>query len=383
MYSGAPASSAIGDVADEVVPIVDSRAAVVSDLADDGRGQAPAVEDGADAGLAAPFDDGEHALLRFGEHHLVGRHAGLAAGDLGDVDLQAEPALGGGLDGRAGEAGSAEVLHGDDLVEGGGFETGLDEALFKEGVAHLHRGAQLLRFLEGAGGEPRRAVDAVAARLRAHEHDRVARAFRGRGDEVAVAEEADAHGVHQRVFAVGVVEEDLAAHVGNAEAVAVAADAGDDTLEQAAVLGLVGRAEAQRVQQRDGPRAHGEDVADDAADARRRALIGLDGRGVVVGLDLHGHGEAAADVDDAGVFLAGLDHDPVAGVGKAAQQRLGVLVAAVLAPQRAEHAKFEGVGLAVEPVDDHLVLGGAEGHLVEHLLGYRHGAPPEALVGVV
>ena len=300
---------------------------------------------------------------------------------MADVDLQAESPLGGGLDGGAGEAGGPKVLHGDDLVEGGGFETGLDEALFKEGVAHLHRGAQLLRFLEGAGGEPRRAVDAVAARLRAHEHDRVARAFRGRGDEVAVAEEADAHGVDERVFAVGVVEEDLAAHVGDAETVAVAADAGDDALEQAAVLGLVGRAEAQRVQQRDGPRSHGEDVADDAADARRRALIGLDGGGVVVGLDLHGHGESAADVDDAGVLLAGLDHDPGAGVGEAAQQGLGVLVAAVFAPQRAEHAKFEGVGLAVEPVDDHLVLGGAEGHLVEHLLGYRHGAPPEALVG--
>ena len=198
-----------------------------------------------------------------------------------------------------------------------------------------------------------------------------------------MAEEADAHGVDQRVFAVGVVEEDLAAHVGDAEAVAVTADAGDDALEQAAVLGLVGRAEAERVQQRDGPRSHGEDVADDAADAGGRALIGLDGRGVVVGLDLHGHGEAAADVDDAGVLLAGLDHDPGAGAGKAAQQRLGVLVAAVLAPQRAEHAKLEGVGLAVEPVDDHLVLGGAEGHLVEHLLGYRHGAPPEALVGLV
>ena len=198
-----------------------------------------------------------------------------------------------------------------------------------------------------------------------------------------MAEEADAHGVDEGVFAVGVVEEDLAAHVGDAEAVAVTADTGDDALEQAAVLGLVGRAEAQRVQQRDGPRAHGEDVADDAADAGGRALIGLDGGGVVVGLDLHGHGEAAADVDDAGVLLAGLDHDPRAGVGEAAQQGLGVLVAAVLAPQRAEHAKFEGVGLAVEPVDDHLVLGGAEGHLVEHLLGYRHGAPPEALVGLV
>ncbi len=299
-------------------------------------------------------------------------------GTLATSIFRPKPALGDRLDGGAGEAGRPEVLHGQHFGEGGGFEAGLDEALFEEGVADLHRGTELLRLLEGAGGEAGRAVDAVAARLGADEDDGVARALGGRGDEVVVAQEADAHGVDEGVFAVGVVEEDLAADVGDAEAVAVAADAGDDALEEVAVLGPAGRAEAEGVQEGDGPRAHGEDVADDAADARRRSLVGLDCGGVVVGLDLHGDGEAAADVDDAGVLLARLDHDAGPGVGEAAQQRLGVLVAAVLAPQGAEHAELEGVGLAVEPVDDHLVLGGAEGHLVEHLLGYRHGPPPEA-----
>ena len=65
---------------------------------------------------------------------------------------------------------------------------------------------------------------------------------------------------------------------------------------------MVGRAEAERVQRRDRPRAHGEDVAQDAADAGRRALVGLDEGRVVVALHLEDDGEAVADVDDAGVL---------------------------------------------------------------------------------
>jgi hypothetical protein len=69
-----------------------------------------------------------------------------------------------------------------------------------------------------------------------------------------------------------------------------------------ASCGCVEIAEAQRVQQRDRPRAHREDVADDAADAGRRALIGLDERRVVVALHLEDRREAVADVDRAGVL---------------------------------------------------------------------------------
>jgi hypothetical protein len=58
-----------------------------------------------------------------------------------------------------------------------------------------------------------------------------------------------------------------------------------------------------------GPRAHGEDVAQDAADAGRRALVGLDERGVVVALHLEDRGQPVADVDDAGVLAGALD-DP-------------------------------------------------------------------------
>ena len=65
---------------------------------------------------------------------------------------------------------------------------------------------------------------------------------------------------------------------------------------------IVERAEAERIHHRDGPRAHGEDVAQDAADAGGRALERLDEAGVIVRFDLERDGPAVADVDDAGVL---------------------------------------------------------------------------------
>ena len=119
---------------------------------------------------------------------------------------------------------------------------------------------------------------------------------------MSLREHAHAEGVDERVAGVAGVEDDLAADVGQAEAVAVAADARDDAGQHPAGVGGVGRAEAQRVHDRDRPGAHRHDVADDAADAGRRALVRLDVGRVVVRLDLEGDGPAVADVDDAGVL---------------------------------------------------------------------------------
>ena len=74
------------------------------------------------------------------------------------------------------------------------------------------------------------------------------------------------------------------------------------------VARLLDRTEAQRVEQGDRPRAHREDVADDAADAGRRALVRLDERRMVVRLDLEHRREAVADVDGAGVLAGPLQH---------------------------------------------------------------------------
>ena len=73
-------------------------------------------------------------------------------------------------------------------------------------------------------------------------------------------------------------------------------------------MGLVERAESQRIEQRNRTRAHREDVTEDAADTGRRALVRLDRAGVVVRLDLEHACESVADVDGAGVLARSLEH---------------------------------------------------------------------------
>src|SRR5271156_5307129 len=152
-------------------------------------------------------------------------------------------------------------------------------------------------------------MDAVASRLRAEIDDRIADA-RSLGVKYRIgAGDADRHGVDENVAVVALVEADRAADRRHAERIAVAADAGNDAGKEMARPRVIGRAEAQKVQRGDRPRAHREDVAQDAADAGRRALIGLDERRVVVALHLEDAGEPPADVDNAGVLAGPLD-DP-------------------------------------------------------------------------
>ena len=104
--------------------------------------------------------------------------------------------------------------------------------------------------------------------------------------QLLVPHDADAQGVDQRVAGIRLVEHHLAADVRQAEAVAVAADAGDDAGQHASGVVRVGRAEPQGVHHRHRPGAHGQDVADDPADTGSRTLVGLDVGRVVVRLDL-------------------------------------------------------------------------------------------------
>ncbi len=180
---------------------------------------------------------------------------------------------------------------------------------------------------------------------RAVQHDLVADARGGRAHELVRLEHAERHRVDERVVAVGGVEDRLAADVGDADAVAVAADAAHDAVEQAARAILVERTEPQRVEDRDRARAHREDVAQDAADPGGRALVGLDRGGVVVALDLEREREAVADVDHAGVLAGALQHARAAR-RQAPQLGARVLVAAVLGPEQREHGELEVVRLA-------------------------------------
>ena len=135
------------------------------------------------------------------------------------------------------------------------------------------------------------------------------------------------------------MEIDLAADGGHAEGIAVIADAGDDARNQVAGLGVVRRAETQRIQRGDGARAHGEDVAQYAADAGSRALERLDEGGVVVALHLEDHGLAVADIDDASILARPLD-DALTSRREGAQPFLRALVGTVLVPHRREDAKL-------------------------------------------
>ena len=201
-----------------------------------------------------------------------------------EVQLDADAALAGHLDRGAGQAGGAHVLDGDDGVGRHQFQAGLDQQFFRERVADLHGGALFLGIGGELGGGHGGAVDAVAAGLRADIDDGVADPGGGGEENPVRAGDADGHRVDQRVAVIGGMEVDLAADGGHADAVAVAADAAHDAIDDRLGARMVRPAEAQRVQVGDRAGAHGEHVAQDAADAGRRALVGLDEAGVVVAI---------------------------------------------------------------------------------------------------
>lgn len=87
---------------------------------------------------------------------------------------------------------------------------------------------------------------------------------------------ARAQRVHQRIALVGGIEDGLAADVRQAERIAVATDASHHTVDHATGIRGVRRTEAQLIHHRDRARAHRHDVAHDAADAGRGALVRLD-----------------------------------------------------------------------------------------------------------
>src|SRR5207302_6197142 len=148
--------------------------------------------------------------------------------------------------------------------------------------------------------------------------------------------------------------------VGDADAVSVERDAAGDPRDRAADAGIAWVSEEERVQDGGRPSAHREDVTEDSADARSRALERLDGGRVVVALDLEDAEESIAEIDGARV-LARSHGDGRAARGQRPQELLGVLVRAVLAPHRAEHRPLERVRLAAAEIahEGSLVFGEA------------------------
>src|SRR3546814_6160302 len=109
--------------------------------------------------------------------------------------------------------------------------------------------------------------------LRADIDDQIANAAGGRIEILVLLGDADGHRVDEDIAVIGLVEIDLASHRRHADAIAIAADAVDDARDEMLHLRMVGAAEAQGVEVRDGARAHREDVAQNAAYPGSRALI--------------------------------------------------------------------------------------------------------------
>ena len=250
--------------------------------------------------------------------------------------------------GRGGQPRGAEVLQRDEQPALQQLQRALQQLLLLERVAHLHgRALGVVASPPVARARPRRAPRRRRCRRGRSRRRTARRTLPGAGGRAAhqplARREAERHRVDQAVLLVGPLEVDLAADGRHADRVAVVADARHRAVEQVA-RARAGRprhelAEAQRVEHRDRARADREDVAQDAADAGRRALEGLDRARVVVGLDLERAHQPAADVDRAGV-LAGAHHHVLALGRQRAQQLLGVLVGAVLAPQQRVHRQL-------------------------------------------
>src|SRR6266498_2476102 len=151
------------------------------------------------------------------------------------------------------------------------------------------------------------------------------------------------------------IEAHRAADRRHAEAVAVAADAGDHAGDEMAGARMRRVAEAQEVQARDRARPHGEHVAQDAADPGRRALIGLDVARMVVALHLEDEREVVADPDHPRVLAGPLDHPRRLG-GQHLEVNLGGLVRAVLVPHRGKYAELGQGGLAADQFENARVL---------------------------
>src|SRR5439155_194227 len=133
------------------------------------------------------------------------------------------------------------------------------------------------------------------------------------------------------------------------EAVAVPADARDHALDEAPRSPLLGATEAERVEHGDGAGAHGEDVAQDAADPGGSALERLDERRVVMALDLEGEREVIAQVHDPRV-LAGPLQDVRGLRRQGTQEHARMLVGAMLGPEGGEQSQLGEGRLAAEPL---------------------------------
>ena len=350
--------------ADELAVEVGPQLAGVGHLSDRRVVELPSRADLLDRAQILGADDRDHPLLALGDHDLPRLQVLFAQRHAVEVNVDAAASTS-HLGKRRRKARGTQVLERLDEAALDQLEARLDQLVAGERVADLHRWPFVRVLLaELLAREDAGAADPVSPRRRPVEEDDVSRPGGASTEDTLGREEADTHRVHEAVIRVGRVEDRVTADRRDADAVAVVRDAGHGALEM-----VVGPAEAEPVEEGDGPRTHRDDVAEDAADPGGGALERLDGRRVVVALDLEGDGLAFAEVEDACVLSGPLKDARRVG-REALEEQRRMLVAAVLRPEEREDGELEVVRLALHQLLDtvELPVGEAEGTM-ERLFG--------------
>ena len=218
-------------------------------------------------------------------------------------------------------------------------------------------------------------MHAIAAGFGSHIDHRIAHASGASVKDFVVPEDTQRKDVHQRIAVVAAFESRFAAHRGHAKAVAVMRDAAYHAFHNTPVaragFGVIQTAKANGIHHGDGPRAHGKDVAQNAADAGGRALERFNKRRMVVRLDLESNRPAVTDIDDPGVLTGTLQHQRALG-RQLLQMNLRALVGAMLAPHDAKDAELRVVGLAAQNFGDFGVFFEVDAMREENFRGKVH-----------
>src|SRR5262249_1526279 len=156
------------------------------------------------------------------------------------------------------EPGRAHVLNGDDATLRHDLETGFEQQFLRERIADLHGWALFFGSLAEFGRRHGGAVDSVAAGLGTEIDDRHADARTGGVENLVAVRETDRHRIHETVAVVARVKTNAAADGRHAEGIGVAADAGDHAGEEMPGELVRRRAEGERIETGNRPRAHSE-----------------------------------------------------------------------------------------------------------------------------
>ena len=295
-----------------------SGSGTISDNADNGRTNFPARTNFEHLIKVGGLDNGEHSFLAFRGHDLERFHACFATRNGVDINIHTHATAAGGFACGTRKTCATEILDADNKTGIEKFEASLDEALFLVGVANLHRRALFgigLFIGETGRSENANAADAVTTGAGTQQNREIADAGGLSEHESLGRKNPEAQHVHQWVAGVGGIEHGFAADGGYAHRIAVTGNAADDAFGNPATARVVERTKAKRIHQCNRTCAHGEDVAQNAADACGCTLVGLNRGGVIMRFDADRCSNAVANIDNAGIF-AGTNEYPRSFGGK-------------------------------------------------------------------